>query len=451
MSNTNNRQQLEKTEAAKKIASKSKNVKSAYESIEETVFRFFRWTSSLIDKIFYSKKYLSLFALVLACMAYFVVTYDSSSTSTLSSSKTLSNVTINSRYNSESFEISGVPNSCDIVITGEAANVNSAAAKKGYCQINLEGYTEGTHTVKMSAVGYGDSVNTVVSPSEVTITLKKKTTMQFDLSYDYVNQNEMDSRYILSTPVFASGNKINIRASQDTLNSIAMVKALIDVANQTSDFTVEAPLVAYDKRGQAVNAEIVPSSVSAQVSVSSPNKEVAIKLNVSGRVPEGMAIDNVSMDHETTVIYARQSVLDNIGSVYVDFDLSNITGTKEIMLPVNLPSGVSATDVSMVNLSVSLTEAHERTIVDIPIEYEDNENNLAISNVDIKTAEVVITGSDVNIASITPSDISVYFSMKDLEPGTYTLPLYVENKGNPYVNVNLVKGDIEITLVKAGN
>ena len=450
MSNLNNHQQLEKTEAAKKIASKS-NVKGAYESIEETVFRFFRWTSSLIDKIFYSKKYLSLFALVLACLAYFVVTYDSSSMSTLSSSKTLSNVTINSRYNSESFEISGVPNSCDIVITGEAANVNSAAAKKGYCQINLEGYTEGTHTIKMSAVGYGDSVNTVVSPSEVTITLKKKTTMQFDLFYDYVNQNELNSRYILSTPSFASGNKINIRASQDTLNSIAMVKALIDVANQTSDFTVEAPLVAYDKRGQAVNAEIVPSSVTASVSISSPSKEVAIKLNVSGRVPEGMAIDKVSMDHETTVIYASQSILDNIGSVYVDFDLSNISGTKEIMLPVILPSGVKATDVSMVNLSVSLTEAKERTIMDIPIEYEDNDNNLAISSVDIKTAEVIISGSEENIGSIVANDLSVYFSMKGLEPGTYTLPLYVENTGNPYVNVSLGKSDIEITLVKAGS
>ena len=445
------KKQQEKLETAKKIASKSRNVKTVYESLEEAVIRFFRWTSSIIDKIFFSKRYLSAFALLLSCLAYFVVTYDSSSATTLSSSKTLNGVTINARYNSESFEISGVPNNCSVVITGEAANVNSAATKKGYCQLNLEGLTEGTHTVKVSAVGYGDNVNTVVSPTEVTITLKKKTTMQFDLSYDYINQNEMDSRYILSAPVFAGGTKINIRASQDTLNSIVMVKALIDVANQSSDFTVEAPLVAYDKNGNAVNAEIVPSSVTASVVVSSPNKEVAIQLRVSGVTPEGLAIDTVSMDHESTIIYAAQDVLNSVNAVYVDFDLSNVTGTKEIILPVTLPNGVKASDVTMVNLAVNMANAETLTLEDVTIEYEDNNNNLAINAVDMTTADVVITGSAANIETITTSDLKVYFSMKDLQPGTYTLPLYIVNNGNPYVKVELVKSDINVEFISAGN
>ena len=446
----NNRQQYEKTQAAKKIASKF-NGKSTYDSIEESIFRFFRWTSSLIDKLFYSKKYASVFALLLAGLSYFVVTYDSNAMTTLSSSKTLNNVTINARYNSESFEISGVPQRCDIVLTGDAANVNSAAAKKGYCQINLEGYTEGTHTIKMSAVGYGDNVTSVVSPTEVTITLKKKTTMQFDLTYDYINQNEIDPRYILSEPTFESGTKINIRASQDTLNSITMVKALIDVAGQNKDFTIEAPLVAYDKYGQAVNAEIVPSVVNADVKITSPSKEVAIRMNVTGNTPDGLAIDAVAMDHESTVIYASQNVLDLITSVYVDFDLSNVTGTKEIMLPVVLPSGVKASDVTMVNLSVSLTDESQKTISNIPIEYEDNTNNLAISEVDYTLANVIVKGSIDNINLLSSDDISVYFSLKGLEPGTHTLPLQIKNNGNPYVNLELESPEIIVTLVQAGN
>ena len=66
----------------------------------------------------------------------------------LSSSKTLNNISVSARYNSESFEVSGLPTGCSIVLTGEAANVNSAATKSGYCLLNLEGLTEGTHTVK---------------------------------------------------------------------------------------------------------------------------------------------------------------------------------------------------------------------------------------------------------------------------------------------------------------
>ena len=443
--------QEEKLNTAKKIASRTKNTRTAYDSLEEGLLRIFRWLSSIIDRLFFSKKYLSFFALLLACLSYFVVTYDSSSLTALSSSKTLTGVSINPRYNSETFEISGVPNSCEVVITGEAANVNTAAAKKGYCQINLEGYTEGTHNIAMSAVGYGDNVNTIVSPSTVTITLKKKTTMQFDLSYDYINQNELDSRYILSIPSFASGTKINIRASQDTLNSIVMVKALIDVAGQSGDFESEAPLVAYDKYGKAVNAEIVPSSVVANVKVTSPSKEVEIKLNVTGSTPNSLAINEVLMDHESTIIYGQQNIIDNISEVYVDFDLSNVTSTKEIMLPVILPTGVRASDVTMVNLSVSLTDAQSIKIDNIPIEYEDNNNNLAISDVDATVVTAIINGSANNIDKVKAEDISVYFSMKDLEPGTYALPLTVVNKANPYVSIELEKQDINVTLVKAGN
>ena len=88
----------QKLETAKKIASKNSGA-SQYETIEENIFKFFRWISSLIDRLFFSNRYLGVLALLLACLAYFVATYDSSATA-LSSSKVLNNVAINPRYNS---------------------------------------------------------------------------------------------------------------------------------------------------------------------------------------------------------------------------------------------------------------------------------------------------------------------------------------------------------------
>ncbi|MBR4470259.1 MAG: hypothetical protein IKS54_02970 [Erysipelotrichaceae bacterium] len=439
----------QKLETAKKIASKGNN-RGQYETIEENILKLFRWVSSLIDRIFFSTRYLGLFALLLACLAYFVATYDSSG-NVLSSSKVLSNVSINARYNSETFELSGLPSACEIVITGEAANVNNAASKKGYCQVDLEGYTEGTHTIKMNAVGYGDNVSTIVSPSEVTITLKKKTTRQFDLSYDFINQNQMDSRYILGEPSFTQGTKINIRASQDTLNSIALVKALIDVSGQTTDFETEAPLVAYDKYGQAVNAEIVPSSITASVKISSPSSEVPIRLNPIGQVPVGLAIDTAQIiDHQTTRIYAPEYVLNGISEVYVNFDMSTVTENvdKEIMLPVTLPSGVSASDVTVVNVRVTLSTVDTITLENIPLGAHDNYNNMAISDIEFMNVNVDVSGSTDNINAISPSDIEVYFVMPS-EPGTYTLPLQTSVNGHPFVSLNLERSSVNVTIVEA--
>ena len=438
-----------KLETAKKIASKTTQ-HGQYETVEENIFKFFRWISTLIDRIFFSQRYLGLFALLLACLAYFVATYDPTN-NVLSSSKILSNVTINARYNSETFELSGLPQACEIVITGEAANVNNASSRKGYCQIDLEGYTEGTHTIKLNAVGYGDSVSTIVSPSEVTITLKKKTTRQFDLTYDFINQNQMDSRYILGEPSFAQGTKINIRASQDTLNSIALVKALIDVSGQTSDFEIEAPLVAYDRNGQAVNAEIVPSSITASVKLSSPSIEVPIRLNPIGQVPTGLAIDTAQIiDHQTTRIFAPENVLNNISEVYVNFDMSTVTENvdREIMLPVSLPSGVSASDVTVVNVRVTLSTIDTLTLEDIQLSARNNYNNLAISEIDFNSVNIELSGSTNNINAVSSNDIEVYFEMPE-EPGTYTLPLSVDLKDHPFVSYYLDRSSVNVTIVEA--
>ena len=344
-----------------------------------------------------------------------------------------------------------MPSACEIVITGDAANVNNAASKKGYCQVDLEGYTEGTHTVKLNAIGYGDNVSTIVSPSEATIVLKKKTTIQFDLTYDYINQNQMDSRYILSEPVFAQGTKINIRASQDTLNSIALVKALIDVSGQTGDFEIEAPLVAYDRNGQAVSAEIVPSSVMASVKVSSPSIEVSIVLNPIGEVPVGLAIDTATIiDYQTTRIYAPENILNNIREVYVNFDMATVTENvdKDIMLPVSLPNGVSASDVTVVNVRVSLSTVSTRTMEKLPLNAHNNYNNLAISEIEFMNVDVELSGSENNITAVKADDIEIYFEMPE-EPGVYELPLYVTVNGHPYVNVSLDRSMVSITVVAA--
>ncbi|MDO4198152.1 MAG: CdaR family protein [Erysipelotrichaceae bacterium] len=435
-----------RVETARKIAEKHAN--SGRMVMFENVGKFIRWFSTIIDKIFYSPRYAPVFALLIALLAYFVTNYDSSS-ATITSSKVLSNVSINTRYNSGTFELSGVPQACEIVLTGEAGNVTNAASKKGYCQVDLEGYTEGTHTVKLTAQGYGDSVSAIISPSEVTVTLKKKTTMQFDLSYDYINQNSMDSRYILSEPDFSSSGKINIRASQDTLNSIAMVKALIDVSGATEDFTISAPLVAYDKNGRVVDAELVPSSVEATVHVSSPSKEVPIRLNPVGTIPVGLAIDSITIvNHQTATIYGSEAVLSGISEIYANYDLSTVTEgvDKEIMLPVTLPAGVSSSTVTVVNVKVTLAIVENRELADIPLNVHDNFNNLAVSEIDATTATVIVSGSNTNINAISETDVEVYFTMPE-EPGTYTVPLYVTCDSNPYISLSTNPVNVTITVI----
>ncbi len=438
----------QKLNEAQKIARKNSTT-GAFESLEEVLIRFFRWTSSFIDKLFFTKSYAMIFALLIAGLAYFIVNFnDTSFATTLSSSKTLNSVNVTSRYNSESFEVGGLPDTCSVTLTGDAANVNNAATKSGYCVLNLEGYTEGTYTVELTASGYGDSVNTIIQPSQVTVTLKPKTTAQFDLSYDFINQNQLDSRYILGTPEFSTGSeKVNIRASQDTLNSIALVKALINVSGQSSDFEIEAPLVAYDSNGKVVNAEIVPSSVTVKVPISSPSKTVPIKLNVTGSAPSGFSLESVTMNHQTTEIYGSEAVLEGINEVTVNLDLSTVTSDSEIIQPIVLPSGVNGSSISMVTLKATLGSTSERTIENITLNSINNDNGYGVSYTDSLEVSLTIKGTQSNIDAVSASDFYVYVDFAGLEPGTYDLPIGVTVNTDAYVTVEVNPKNLNITLV----
>jgi len=441
---------LRKTEEAKKIAKKAKKTNGVFDGIEGALLRLFRWFSSSIDVIFFSKKYLAIFSLLIAILMYFVVniTDDNLIISTLSSAKTLSGVSITTKYNSELFEISGVPNACSIVITGEASNVNNAAGKDGTCLINLEGYTEGTHKIKMEASGYGDNVSCVVTPTYAEITLKKKTTRQFDLNYQYNNANTIDSKYILGTPVFASGSeKINIRASEDTLNSIETVVAMIDVSGAVSDFTTTAEIVAYKKgTHEKLDVEITPNKIDVTIAVSSPSKEVPISVVFEGNAPSGYSVSSVLLNQQNITIYGKEDVINKITSIPVSIDLSKITTSPENTQAIVLPEGVNSANISMITTKVTLEATVSKVIENVPIVYKNNTKNYGASDIETTTVNVTVLGAESNIANITVNDIEVYIDIADLQPGKYTLNLQSNISSSKYVTLQLSQQTLDITL-----
>lgn len=443
----------DKTEIAKKIAEKANKVSSNFSIFEDYFARFFRFLSSIIDNFIFSHKYIGFASLLLAFLMYFLFGIDENSiTKTLTSSKNLSNVNIVTRYNSESFEVSGIPSKCDVIVTGDAASVsNSTVNKNGYCLIDLEGYTEGTHYVKVSAFGYGDNVSATAVPSNAQVTLKRKTTSQFKLSYDYINSNQLDSKFILGVPIFNDGvDYVNIRASQDTLNSIALVKALIDVKGQSEDFTVDAPLVAYNSRGQQVDAEIVPNTVKATVKLSSYSKVVPISLRLTGECAQGFAVDSISVDQQSTTIYGTPDAIDKIDNVYVELDLSTITSNTTLMQPVTVPTGVSSSSVTVVNIKVVLDAAVTKTIEGVVISYINNDNNLGASEFSTATVTVTVSGTMARLEELTADNIKAYIDIKGLEPGTYDLPINLEKK-NTEANFTMTcePTSINITLTES--
>ncbi len=419
-----------KTELANKIAKQSSRVADSYRNFENVLYRIIRMFSSFIDKILFNRKHGKLVAFVLAVIMYISVNYNtvqSVYTNTLRSSRQIPNVPVEVNYNSDTFEVTGVPTSANITITGDATSVTSAVGSKdGKVIADLEGLTEGTHEVRLSGEGFGNSVNVVVDPTTVVVTLAKKTTQQFNISYDFINQDRMEDVYSPGTPEFEY-TKVNVRASKDTLDSIAFVKALIDVSGQNADFEQDAKLIAYDSSGNPVNADIVPNTVHVKVPVTSPNKSVPIKVQVDGTVPDGKAIDAITMDQQTVTIYGSDTVLANIDNVSVTLDASTLTQDSTVLRPIILPAGVSSASISQVTMNVTLGDAVTKTVAEVPINVKNNVNRYKASQPDnITTVSVEVTGTQANVDAIKPDKINVYIDMSDAKPGLQEFTLHVE-------------------------
>ena len=451
---SDNQEQANKTELANRIAGQSKRVANTYQHIGDNVVRIIRWFSSFIDKTLFSRRYSKFVSLILAVLMYAVVNYNSRAsiyTNTLRTAKDLSNVTVTAKYNSDTFELSGLPETADITITGDATSVTSAANVEGVIFADLEGLTEGTHEVKLEAEGYGDNVSIKIDPSTAVVTLKKKTTQAYDLSYDFINLDKMENIYSVGTPVFEF-TRVNVRASKDTLNSIAFIKALIDVTGQTADFTQDARLVAYDANGLPVVADIYPSTIEVTVPVTSPNKTVPISVEVTGDIPEGQAIDSIEMDQQAVTIYGPESVLGQIDQVVVTLNASTITKDSTIMRPITLPAGVNSSNINQITVSIKLAEGSSRTIDDVKINYRNNVNNYKASTSDNKTTtSVTVFGTEANIANITADDINVYVDMKDAKPGIQEFPLEVEQPIGGLVKYSLTEPTFEMNVLGETN
>lgn len=439
-----------KTERANQIAEKNKKVKHTYEKVEDFLYKALKTFSTLLDKILFNRKYAKVVSLVLAILLYGVVNYNALSSSYASSlrySKTISDVSVISRYNTDTFEVTGIPETVDVILTGDAANVTSASNSSGSVILDLDGLTEGNHEVKFTTEGYGNNVNVTVNPTNVTVTLKKKTTQQFDISYDFINQDQMDSKYSAGTPEFEY-TKINVRASKDTLDSIAFVKALIDVSDKTSDFEQDARLVAYDSNGNPVTADIVPDTVHVSVPITSPSKSVQVKVQISGEVPDGKAIDSITMDQETVTIYGSETILADIDNVVATLDASTLSKDSTVLRPIVLPAGVSSASASQITMNITLADAEEVTIDDVPINVINNDSHYKASQPDNKTTtSVTVRGTKNNIENITADNINVYIDFTGVEPGLQTFALQIEQPSDSFVVYTLNESEYELNVL----
>lgn len=441
--------QVNKTEWAKKIAKEGQRFTHTYETIGATLIKMFRWVSLWIDKILFNQKYGKLVALSLSVMLFFSININGNSLfTTTGSAEVLKDVPVNVVVNDTVYEVSGLPSTANATVIGELSDVQMVRSQSDYKVIaDLSGLTEGTHEIELQAIDFSSRVDVILQPSTATVTISKKITQSFSIGYDYVNMEKMNKVFSLGTPAFEQ-NDILVRASEKTINSIAFVKALIDVSNVNASFEAEVPLIAYDQNGNKVEVDILPAKVKVKVEVTEPKKDVPITIEPIGLIPDSKAIESFKLDHQTVTLYGPQSVLDKINEIKIQIPTANLTKNTTLTMPIILPNGVAKTSVTKVNVTITLADAVQRVVEKVPITYINNTQsfNFTLSNSEDAYANVILTGAKSVIDEIKIEDLTVFIDFNDIiEIGTQDVKLNVSGI-NKLVSYSLEKPTLSLKV-----
>ena len=371
----------------------------------------------------------------------------------------IKNIPVNIIYNEEAFVVENVPEEVDITITGRKSDIYLAKQLGDFrVELDLSKYTEpGTYKVKFTYSKSIESVNYNLDPSYVTVTIKDKVSEVHSVTYDLIN-DDLDGKLSVNK-VTLDSNEVIIKGSQDVLDKIASVKALVDVTDSKYDSagTYEIsniPLVAYDKKGKIVeNVEIVPSTLSGTVELKSYKQSVPLNITTTGKLVSGRAIASLTINNAssyTVDIYGEENDIKKITSVPVDINIDGLgkESTKTYNVTINKPNGVRYISTKNVTINVTFGDEEQKTIDIHDIGFKDGSipDGYTANIISNSATSVQVKGVKSNISNITESDINAYVDLSGLGEGTHEVDVKIDNN-NPLVSY-VVSSTITIKMTK---
>lgn len=384
-----------------------------------------------IEKWLVRKNTMVFISLLIALLLFFYV--DSKSSVLIdSSAEVLRNQKVVATYNKEAYVVEGLPENADVTLIGRRINLYLAKQlSSGNVTVDVSNLKPGTHKVSLNYDNSIKSVDYMLNPSEVTLVIYPKMSATKTADIDIINQDKLESKLSIQN-VTIDQEEIIIKGAEHTLNKVATVKALVDIDNiidPSEGITKleEVKLVAYDNDGNVVNVEMVPSKVSATISIVSPSTTVPVKIIPKGEVEFGKAISSMSANISQVTVYGDENVISNIQYIPIEIDVTGLSETKTYNIVIDKPTGIRDISATNVNVTVSLGEETQKTFADIKIDTINLDSNYSVQSVgkNSSVTSVAVKGTKSVLDSIDASMIKATVDLSGLGEGEHEVDVIV--------------------------
>ena len=213
--------------------------------------------------------------------------------------------------------------------------------------------------------------------------------------------------------------------------AISFVKATVTGEEGINkSFEQKARVRVLDKDLNKLNVVISPEEVTVKVGVSEYHKEVPITLRKIGDPPPGVDVGSLTAAEKIVTLYGPRKVLDEIGELIVDVDVSKVKELGTVDVELKMPIGVSSMSLEKVKVKIEGTVSETETEPDVDeanaSPAADSEDDIASTDVPKPTIETK-TFDDIQIAV---KGLDTEFTSMFLKPvnGALTLKATADSK-----------------------
>ena len=372
-----------------------------------------------------------------------------------SSAEVLRDVPVVAEYNQESYVIDGLPEKVDITLIGGKSDLYFAkqSGTKSIV-VDLSDLKPGTHKVQINYTQKFSSIKYSVNPSTATIIIYQKESATKNITYDLLNQDKLDAKKVIDG-VTLSTSEVIVKGAEYQVDKVAIVKALIDVSKLPSQDvgtqTIDnIDLIAYDEDGQIVDVEIVPETLSAEITIKSPSKELPLKFVTKGTVAFGYAIKTIEASDNKVTVWGSSEAINDLKYIEVDVNVSDIKTNQKYKLEIAKPSGVRNMSISTVNVDVTLDVSSDRELDNVGLIWRNldlSKYKVQASSANDTNVTIILKGVSSVINEIQPSDVTAYLDLSGYSEGEYEVEVQVEGTGTRVEYVAKTK-KVRVKIIK---
>ncbi|OEC03795.1 hypothetical protein GY31_00870 [Lysinibacillus sphaericus] len=320
-----------------------------------------------MDKMMDSPWVLRIIALFLACLLFFSVRTELSSSNKSTTNvqmEVIRDVPVDVYYDDDSLIVTGIPKTVNVTIKGPMQIVLRTKAVKDFSVfVNLNDLLIGEHNVELQYENISDKLQVTLDPAKVNVNIEEKVTQEFRVDPE-MNNRLIDEGYYLKG-MSANPATVFVTGAKSAIESISYVKATVTGEQGLKQpFSQEAAVKVLDRDLNKLDVIIEPEQVKVRVDIAEYSKELPVTIKETGKPAEGVTINQLTLDTTSLRLFGKKSIIDVLTEVPVEVDLSKITESKTYEFDVKLPEGATKVSQQKVKIKANVTKAEKAEKVD---------------------------------------------------------------------------------------